>query len=346
MYISAPPKEKLRDLLDLPFLSMRQRVTQLSSIRPHLDREDPVFETPYGELKATRVTTETLGSFAGAPVTFMRKVSPDLRQLIMTEMLSSDDPVILEISAGEIVSAHEPDGRYIPLGPVVNVALDVLGHDASVISRGFMPQRGRVWLDAVVLDMAPGEMGVIEGGDHEARVEIPGGEPRVGDLTRAGLSFFRKSISDEMIVSLFLERLACTNGMVSRYPGTEFRLKGSTAEEIIDQMESAARRAFDSGREAIESFYELRNHPVTGDVTQLVARSADAIGLSDAQVRAMVYRAPEIDDKATVFDVVNLFTNQANRPDITAPVRRLLTTGGGQLAASGHPRCHACQQQL
>jgi hypothetical protein len=360
--------ETLGSLAEAPELHRREAVTTLSAIHPVLDFEglgpdpdadpdhaievpaarEPYFDTPYGRLAATRQTMDVLASFASGPAAFLRKTNPDLRQRIFQEILAPDDPVMLEIAGGDLVSAHVPDGRFIRMRDVLEPLTSVLGKDARVINRAWSPGNGYLWLDTAVVDRtAPG---AVWGGDESATLTASGFEPQVGDITMAGLSVFRQNSDADLYLRLYLERLFCTNGMTSQLPGAEFRLKGSTASEIIDQMESAAQQAFDMAQPAIDQFYELRDHPVRGDLTQMVARVASDVGLSDARVRSLALRAPEISREAgrepTVFDVVNLVTNEANAPDIQPAARRQLIRAGGVIAAEHGERCAACQSIL
>jgi hypothetical protein len=356
MYRRNISEEKLKDLAGAPELNRRQNATSLSSIEPHLleedenDSGDPYYETPFGRLAGSRNNTDILSAFAGGPKGYLQKTTPDIRQLIMGDVLARDTPVVLETAGRELISAHEPGGRYIPMRAVVTAMTSVLGPDATVIDRGFFPQNGALWLNAVVLDVPPGAQGVYEGGDFGVTLTEEGRAPQVGDLTRAGLSVFRQSLKDDVYVRLFLERLFCTNGMTSKIPGAEFRLKGSTAEEIIDQMEAAAHDAFSQGGPAIEQLYALRDHPVRGDVTQYVARVADDLGLPDSRVRSLALRAPELMRESgappSMFDVVNLITNEANAPDLQPPARRALMHAGASLAAEHRGRCVSCSQVL
>jgi hypothetical protein len=324
-------------------------ITALTSLKPHLDEgDDGWFDTPFGRVAATDSAMEILGGFAGAPVTFMRDASAGLRQAIMAELLSAETPVALDFSGrSSLLAAYKPDGSHIGMAPVADAAIAVLGRDATVVNRSQVRQK-RLWLDAVVFDAPPGSPGVFEGGDRSVTVERGDDlSPQVGDLTRAGLSFWRANDNADLEIQLYLERLACTNGMTTRSPESEFALTGETAEEIISQLEEAARKAFSHAGEAIERFYRLRDERVSGDVTQAVVRAAGRLGLPAGETRALALRVPSIlagDRTASMFDVVNLVTNLANSPAARPAARHRLHEAGGQLAAQHLELCAACGQ--
>jgi hypothetical protein len=305
-------------------------ITALTSLKPHLDEgDDGWFDTPFGRVAATDSAMEILGGFAGAPVTFMRDASAGLRQAIMAELLSAETPVALDFSGrSSLLAAYKPDGSHIGMAPVADAAIAVLGRDATVVNRSQVRQK-RLWLDAVVFDAPPGSPGVFEGGDRSVTVERGDDlSPQVGDLTRAGLSFWRANDNADLEIQLYLERLACTNGMTTRSPESEFALTGETAEEIISQLEEAARKAFSHAGEA-------------------VVRAAGRLGLPAGETRALALRVPSIlagDRTASMFDVVNLVTNLANSPAARPAARHRLHEAGGQLAAQHLELCAACGQ--
>lgn len=174
------------------------------------------------------------------------------------------------------------------------------------------------------------------------------GKPEVGDITKGGLRF-EQDRKHNLVPSVqpYTYTLVCTNGMECYDEGLKVDARGSTLEDVLLDLELAAQRAFGSVEEHIRSLYDLRNQRVQNPERTLRTRAQEA-GISNSIVMRMLERLPALvddDGQATMFDVVNLATNQANQPGLNLAARRNLERFGGQVVSDHTARCAHCQQR-
>jgi hypothetical protein len=187
------------------------------------------------------------------------------------------------------------------------------------------------------------------GGDPQAP-----GVPGVGDITRGGIRIGqdRKNNSAPWLQP-YLYRLVCTNGMEIPDQGLKVNAQGATEAEIAMLFEAEIARAVDRLEEDIHAFYDLRNTSLGNDPTGALRRAAAeqnlplrTIGRLEDLVPAL---ASDTDGREiTMFDVVNLMTNQANDPEmgLRSSTRRNLQRGGGNLVNDHSERCGTCHSRL
>lgn len=173
----------------------------------------------------------------------------------------------------------------------------------------------------------------------------------MGDLTRGGIRVGMDSKHNlAPWVQPYQYRLACTNGMETMDAGLRVDARGSSVEEVLAEFEAAADRAFRRVEDEIAAFYEMRNQRVANPERTLI-RMAQERGLPDRTVVTLAERVPSMigeDGSASMFDLVNLLTNQANDPRIRnrAGARRTLEQVGGSFVTEHKERCSHCQHAL
>lgn len=179
--------------------------------------------------------------------------------------------------------------------------------------------------------------------DHEGW----GGDRKVGDLTGAGLRF---GLNVERNLAPWVQpwsyRLACTNGMEFFDPELRLDARGKTVEEVMDDLEDAAARAFGRVEHQIEAFYAMRSERVSNPERTLL-RLATERGISERVATGMMRRIPEMElEEVTMFDLLNLLTNEANNPAISVAHARQLQQAGGGVVSDHAARCAHCQSKL
>lgn len=292
--------------------------------------DQEVIEIPY-----TEATMLTLASYFEVPVPFLKREGATMQQVVFDTILArSKGEVLFEFTDDRLVEIRAPHLEKIDPRRVLDVAARVVGDDAHVIS-GWR-ESGEYRFDVVVRDGA--DFGI-------------GGDPKVNDITKGGLRFGQNTKQRlAPWVQPFYYRLVCTNGMEVPNEGLKVSFKGNTVAQVLQELELAARRAFEEVEHQIEAFYDLRNKKVK-DAEQMVLRLAREQRISPRATTDLVERLPalmEDPSDASFFDVVNAITNYANLPDLLdRPDRqRIYELAGGSIVAEHAERCPRCMGQL
>ncbi len=305
----------------------------------HLEDDLLIFRFGSMAVPATQDGLEQLGSFLDIPRTFLTGLDPDLQQHLLHELLERTPAnVSLRYGNDGISEVHKPSHLRVRPTQVVASAIKVMGEDSPIVEWGATPDE--LFFDVMVpLDSDRGT----------------GGDRSVGDISQGGLRFIQNRKQNlAPTVNSFLYRLACTNGMVVPDTGLTVSARGNTVEVVLAELELAAEHAFSQVEAQIEHFYALRSQPIEGDVTQAVIRIARERGLPDSRGLALARRVPErlshdgLGHDPTMFDLVNLFTNEANNPILRGRTssRRALEGAGGTLVRHLSDRCGTCYQAI
>lgn len=289
------------------------------------------------EVPMTSDGLEQLATFVGAPRSFVQKLPVDLQQTVLARLLrDTSSNVTVRYGDSGINEMFQPGRVRLEPRQVVDSAIKVMGEQALVVERYYDS-------DDLLLDVMVPE-------DFDRGI---GGDPAVGDISRGGIRVTQDRKNNHAPkVNSYIYRLACTNGMVVPDTGLTLDARGSSAEILLAELELAAQHAFGQVEEQIRHFYELRNQRIEGDVTQTVIRVAAERGLPDRTGLALARRVPDqlnpetLGREATMFDLVNLITNQANDPALSnrPGSRRALEMAGGSVVRQVHDRCGSCYQ--
>jgi hypothetical protein len=167
-------------------------------------------------------------------------------------------------------------------------------------------------------------------------------EPKVGDVVQAGLWFMHSPIHKRSTeVSSFLNRLACTNGMIAPRTLSKFSYRGgSTFNEWVDQAVldgwSALNREFDGLRELTQQPLNGHAHSVVED---LFERHHVPASLRETVLNAVIDEAD-----GTMYGIAQAFNRAANLVDDTSHMRSLLMVTGDIVAQD--ERCGSCFRAL
>lgn len=337
-------------LRDLPGLTLRDVAEELNTddrewggvtTELAVRREDDRLFFGLGptEVPATKDGLELIGSFVGIPRNFLLSIEADEQEFLLRHRLRRN-PGNLTVRYTE-AGVHEvflPTKARIEPRQIAQTAINVMGETAPIVEWKVDP-------DELFLDIM-----VPEGFDRGI-----GGDAERGDITHGGLRFQQDRKNNHAPrVNTFLYRLVCTNGLMVPETGLTLDARGNTVEALLAELEMAAERAFSEVEQQIEHFYGMRQQRIEGDVTQTVIRVAQERGLPTRTAMNLANRVPDqldpeiLGHEVSMFDVVNLITNQANHPDLrtrTGP-RRALEMAGGQLVREVHDRCGRCHQTL
>ena len=314
-------------------------------ITPRLTEATPFFELKQHsganvQVPVTAVGMEQIAAYMDIPRPFMERLGqddPELRQIILQRRFARDvkNVALTYVPDEGITEVYNPNQQRVQPRALLTRVMNVMDSQSQVVELVNTPDLFR--LDTVV---------------HEAAGFGIGGDRAVNDITAGGLRIeYDRGKNHAPSVSKLLFRLACTNGYERYDEGLKIDIRGATVDQILAEVEEAARRAFSQLEAEIDAFYDLRSQPIEGDVTQRVVRIAAEQGLPDRMAHTLATRVPEITDEhggATMFDVVNLITNAANEPSVRrSPTRsRALERVGGSLIGEHAARCGHCSQRL
>lgn len=339
MYLRDLPGTTLTEFADHVNDTSESNQVAGTEIQVLLTDAEPHFEFANVTVPASREGIESLGRHLGVPATFLypsdREADREEQQFVLQRRLAR---------MGNAVSIHHnPEGiqgvykpGQVPINPrrVVEVAMRVMDPASPLIEY-------RATADEMFFDVAVPFTGLATG------------DPAVGDLTAAGLRFTQNRARNlTPTVDEFMYRLVCTNGMSlldSTLPKVDGRLVESV-DEVMAALERRAQEAFARVEQQIEHFYDLRNQPVVGDASLALLRMGTDYGIPDRTVARIAREAlPSILEDgatATMFDLVNLLTNEANNPSVSVSGRRALEAAGGHVVATHSDRCTHCQSVL
>lgn len=316
----------------------------VSNVRIHLTDTDTacVEIKPEGqkrktiELPADDEGLVAFGDYFGIPSAYLKRCEPALREMTLNYWLETKtgSDVVLRYTDNGVKEVHDPDKQRIDTRRLVDRLLPIVTPDAKVLSKS--RDKEKVF-----------RIDVISPEGHERGW---GGDRKVGDLTGGGIRVEQNRGKQNLApsISKLLYRLVCTNGMEVLDPALKMDARGVSVDEVLDEFERLAEQAFSAVEADIKSFYELRHQRVEKP-EQAILRYAQEhkipATISNEVVRAVA--TIEGDDDFSMFDLVNLFTNQANDPAIqTYGSRQALQRLGGNVIHEHRRRCSHCHGDL
>lgn len=276
-----------------------------------------------------------LGNWLEVPSKFLQRLDADMQQHILRGLLQRHPATAnFVLNTEGIKQVRDPGTKFIDPRRMVDAAIRVIDPSAPVVEHWRTTDEFR--LDVI----AP------ENFDRGI-----GGDPQVGDITRGGIRIgvdLKHNLAPW--VQPYMYRLWCTNGMETADQGLKVDARGASVDEVLAEFEAQADRAFRRVEQDIASFYELREQRVDNPERTLI-RMAEERGLPARTILTLAERVPahiEEDGSATMFDLVNLITNQANDPRIRnrTGARRTLEATGGHVVTDHQERCGHCQSSL
>lgn len=343
MYLRDLPGTTLEDLAT----EYDQRLTTWGGVSQHirvmLEDEQPHLRLGEHEVPATRGGLASFATFFDIPPKFFARLDPDQQHfLLSTQINRADTEVTVQYNADGIYDIRKAGEVRVRPQRLIEAAMATFPGNSPIVDH---------WLDQVELRVdvifpEGFERGI--GGDPEA------GEPGVGDITRGGIRIGQdRKINSAPWLQPFLWRRVCTNGMELPDQGLKVNAVGATEREIEMLFEAEIARAVDRLEDDIHAFYDLRNTSLGSDPVGALRRAAAEQNLPLRTTGRLEDLVPALADgtegrEITMFDVVNLMTNQANDPEIglRSSTRRNLQRGGGNLVNDHAERCGTCHSRL
>lgn len=248
-----------------------------------------------------------VAQYLSIPKTYLHKCEPEFRAHTVNHWIAAAEGAettveyMVRDDENALIALQRPDRPVLPLSSV-----------AEIVTRCFDPQDEVIQL---LRDEAKFHLDVAT--SHS--VEVPPVESlpdrRVGDITRGGVRIMATPHkSTPPVVQGYFHRLACTNGMTDDREEGTIRLKGRTAEELIEELEVAAQRVLGTMQERLNAYAATATKRVPGNPAAFAFRIAQETGLSNGVTERIMSRAgalPVDDENVSIYDIVNIFTEVA-----------------------------------
>lgn len=337
LFLLEPPTLRLGDFAGQLDQGAETHVVEPSDIR--IDRAAGEIQIDdHDPLPISETSMEAIGSFLDVPKSFRKRLPEDLSTHLINELLQryshGDTPVVAKMNGEAMFMLREQTGKMIDQRQIVDIAARTLSEDALVLD--YVNSVDEFSFDVIVPE------------DHDRGI---GGDPKVGDISRAGLRF-GQNIKENLApwTSPLIYRLVCTNGMEIPDKTLRIEARGASVEQVLNRLELMAQRAFARVERDMEHFYDLRTQ-VVQHPAQTIARLARENRISDRLRIRLIDAVPSMEpidgESITMFDITNLITNQANDEAISRRgVRHELQQFGGNIVTFHGSRCRTCASVL
>lgn len=344
MYSRTEPTMVLADVADALEAKVERTVASGSAIRVNHDER---MITISGDIAVplTKRGIAALGDHVSIPSSFLNRLGenhPDLQEQVLHQLLADVDEVAIVHDSEGIEDAGEPTKEAVDPRKMVNAVMDVVSADAPVYA--FWRNTKEFRLDTIV----PEGFSRGTGGDKGNKRE-----KRVGDITRGGVrcgvDFKNRGTGIAPWAQPYVVRLRCLNGMEIPDPSLSIDARGASVDEVLEAFGRICESAFSQIEARIAQFYDLRNQKVDNP-EKTILRIAKEHGIADRFLVDIQSRASsdDVPDDPTMFDIVNLVTNEALNESIVnkAITRRNLERIGGTLVVEHAARCAHCLSKL
>jgi hypothetical protein len=148
----------------------------------------------------------------------------------------------------------------------------------------------------------------------------------------------------------YIWRELCSNGMIDTLKSRKFRIKDSSADEVLSQVRDFASMSLDRLNDLFEQYKLLLEEPVV-DYVRLISRICSEHKLPNKVKERILFWAEQDVFLSTIsnskienmHDIVNLFTFVGSHDlELTDENRQLLMEIGGNLTMSHIERCGSC----
>ena len=281
---------------------------------------------------------KALADYLHIPPKYLANCSPEFKSTTLRYWrdVYEDADTVFELIGDRIVSVHGTEMLSIPAREL-----------GSLVSRVFEP------FDDVTYHQDDTRMHIdVVTSKHEIEVLNPGGmpgRPAVGDITRGGVRILAYPHQNKQpSVVDYLERLVCTNGMTRTEKSGLIHIKGHTVEEIISEMEAAARTVLEGLDEKLALYEATSRMTPPGSPLAFAYQLGREGNFPAAVMDRVVALVNQLPQDASVYDVNQAFTTVANY-DLPYSTRMRLQALGGSLAFNAEQvthRCNTCEQLI
>lgn len=312
--------------------------TTLGRLRVAEDASSVAVRGEDREFPFDEAAERAIADFLGIPKHYLAKCPSDLKAVNVNAWLQSkeDSAAMLSVINGGIVGVHGPDVKILPPARVAHAISNVIDGDAEVVQ--VIRDSHRLHIDIKTANA----------------IEVPNpnrvhGRPEVGDITHGGIRVL--TCPDEArppSVQGYFHRLWCSNGATTRQQSGLISLKGLTVDEVLLEMEEAARLVLSGLDNRLEEIAHMAQVAAPGNPTSFAHQLGREYRLGPNVMNRVIDRVNLLPQDASVYDVQQAFTEVANRNVPYATMMRLQELGGDLAFHTDHVvhRCHACERLL
>ena len=154
------------------------------------------------------------------------------------------------------------------------------------------------------------------------------------------------NVGEAPVISTYLERLVCSNGMVVPSVNSTLSLRGRTVDEIIDEMEYLANTVLANEVDAALNNWSHMTELEVENTERLIHRFCMEYGLGSRMESKLMERIDELEGN-TYYDIINLITSMQHEIGVSHAMHQALQLAGGMLVTTGGGhRCNTCQHPL
>ncbi len=287
-------------------------------------------------IEFNKATQTLLADFVGVSAPYMRKCPTDLAAHNINYWMEHDErTATFQTFGDDLLGISDPDAKSLPLTAYLQTVANVFDPTDEVVK--FQVESNDLHVD------------VITG----RTVEVPGFEgsdrrPLVGDITHGGIRLLAHPDAEKPpVVEAYMHRLVCTNGLTIADPANKISLRSKEPEQILNELELVMQREVELMTRRLEEYANTANSRIEGDRALLIFNLASERGLPRRVLQRVMDLGAELPDDASVYDVLNVFTEVAHEVKPNNAYR--LQAIGGELA-NPHSgllhRCSTCERPM
>lgn len=163
-------------------------------------------------------------------------------------------------------------------------------------------------------------------------------EPKVGDIVQSGIWFMHSPTSrkaDE--ISPFVNRLVCTNGMISARSLSKWSWRGTG--NLMEWVGESVRQSWTALDDELAGLHALTEQPLNGHATAVLEDIFERHHVP-TQLRERVLEAAVDEADGTMYGIAQSFNRAANAVEDAGQMRNLLMVTGDIAAQT--ERCDSC----
>jgi hypothetical protein len=309
-----------------------ENIFDVSLANVHVEDDSLVINDNQYELDETSVSS--LGTLLDVSATYLRKCPKELIAHNLNYWLrqKSEADALVHLLNGA-PRFMPPNTKIIPLKGLTDMVGRVFAPDDEIAT--FEVSDKLVHLDVI---------------SQAHRIEVPPKDNLhrpVNDITHGGIRF--RITNDSRIrkppeVYTYLNRLVCSNGMCVTDAVHKLTLQGKDVAHVLSDMESTAKTLWENLPGVLASYRQTADMEVPGELSHFVHQVGRERGIGQRVLGTAIDRVGELPRPASLYDVIQLFTNIANDENSTYRTRDALQNLGGELAAHPEANMHRCTQ--
>lgn len=295
------------------------------------------------EFQFDNLTERALAKYLGISTSYLAKCPPDLKAHNINSWLRAkpNAGAVVETVGDKFVAIHKPGLVILPLREVADVITNSMNPNDEVVQ--LLRNETRFHIDMTT--------------DHH--VEVPSnvaiedrrqGERAIGDITHGGVRVLSNPTEVKApSVTTYLHRLWCTNGCTSPEDEGTIKLKGNTVDEVLQEMSDAMSRIRGELDEKLQSYADMATRRAPGSPTRFARQIGNEYNIPARVLNRVLDRIELLpEDETTIYDIQQVFTQQANGTVPYRTMMRLQTLAGDLAMQTDHVvhRCGTCERLL